>query len=146
MIYLRIVGGTGLDSWSVKRITRSWASHAEFLDTDRKVAFGAYLSGVAERPINYARFDREERYTARGITFAYEWARTQLGKKYDYSAIFGIALDRNWKDQGKWFCSELCSAAFDITKAPLFNPLADPWRITPRDLLLSLALVRVSNS
>jgi hypothetical protein len=34
-------------------------------------------------------------------------ARSQKGKKYDWSAIFGIAFRTGWNSTAKWFCSEL---------------------------------------
>jgi len=66
------------------------------------------------------------------------------GKSYDFSAIGGIALDRNWRDSHRWFCSELIAAAFEAVGSPLLNPSANVWRITPRDLLLSMNLAAVS--
>jgi hypothetical protein len=143
MILLRIVDGTGLDSWMVRQVTRGWATHSEFVNTDNRTAFGAYLSGVGSRPMGYAKFKRVEYYTAPGIDQAYEWARTQAGKKYDYSAIFGIFLDRNWRDENRFFCSELTTLAFEKAGCPILNPAAPVYRITPRDQLLSLAITKV---
>jgi len=39
------------------------------------------------------------------------FAQAQLHKGYDYSAIFGIALLRDWQDDARWYCSELAIAA-----------------------------------
>jgi uncharacterized protein YycO len=71
-------------------------------------------------------------------------ALTQAGKPYDFYAIGGIAFDRNWRDSHRWFCSELIAAAFEAAGSPLLNPSANVWRITPRDLLLSMNLAAVS--
>lgn len=40
------------------------------------------------------------------------WARTQVGKPYDYKGAFGLALapDRDWMEPDKWFCFELAAA------------------------------------
>jgi uncharacterized protein YycO len=44
------------------------------------------------------------------------WLISQIGKRYDYEAYFGIAFynmfdkDRNWQEEDKWFCSELAAA------------------------------------
>lgn len=40
------------------------------------------------------------------------WARTQLGKPYDWKGAFGLALapDRDWMQPDKWFCFELAAA------------------------------------
>lgn len=42
------------------------------------------------------------------------------------------------------FCSELIAAAFEVVGSPLLNPSANVWRITPRDLRLSIELVPIS--
>lgn len=34
-------------------------------------------------------------------------AMTQLGKPYDFLAILGIGLKRDWQEDDKWVCSEL---------------------------------------
>ena len=90
------------------------------------------------------RYTRALRFSAPAIDQAFKWALTQAGKSYDFSAIGGIVLDRNWRDSRRWFCSELIAAAFEAVGSPLLNPSANVWRITPRDLLLSMNLDAVS--
>lgn len=144
MILLRIVDGQGWDSAMVRFMTRSWATHAEYVDTEGQIAFGAYLSGVARRPIRYAKFKAVRYYTFPNIEMAYAQALTQEGKPYDYSAIFGIALNRNWRSRDKWFCSEL--VAWSAEKFwSLLNPAAPVRCITPRDLTLSTEIQEVSH-
>jgi hypothetical protein len=55
-----------------------------------------------------------------------------------------MAVHRDWHDESKWFCSEFVEGSFDHPKWPLAvdNGLVN--RITPRDLLLSPRLIRVS--
>lgn len=127
-------------SAAIRYSTRSWASHAEFVDTDRGVTFGARArGGVKERPCERDHYSKAEQFTAANITHAYEWARTQAGKPYDFSAITGMAAGRDWHDDARWFCSELIHVAFEKVGNPLLStrPSALPYRITPRDLLLS---------
>jgi uncharacterized protein YycO len=127
-------------SAAIRFSTRSWASHAEFVDTDRQITLGARsMGGVKLRPCEKDHYSRREQFTASGMTEAYLWARTQIGKPYDFSAITGIALDRDMHDESKWFCSELVAVAFETIGHPLLStrPSASVWRITPRDLLLS---------
>jgi len=38
----------------------------------------------------------------------------QIGKKYDYKAIFSFLRNRNKQDNSKWFCSELAHTYFDF--------------------------------
>lgn len=121
--------------------TRSWASHIEFVDTDRGVTVGArFNGGVRERLCASDRYTRVEQFTSRGIELAYQWARTQIGKPYDLSAVFGIGFGgRDWRQDDAWFCSELVAFSFETTDSPLLStrPSASVYRITPRDILLS---------
>ena len=127
-------------SWAIRFSTRSWCSHVEFVLDDGSTLGAHAAGGVLHRPYAHNPRGHVERYTAPMIDAAYEVALTQVGKRYDFSAITGIALDRNWRDPSRWFCSELVAAAFESVDAPLLNPAAQVWRITPRDLLLSLAI------
>ena len=72
-----------------------------------------------------------------GVNEAFAWALTQQGKKYDWRAILGLAVDRSWQERGRWFCSELVAAAFEKINLPLLNFYAPVAFITPRDLMLS---------
>lgn len=38
-------------------------------------------------------------------------ARSQLGKPYDWTAIAGLGLHRDWQEEDSWFCSELVAWA-----------------------------------
>jgi hypothetical protein len=132
-------------SAAIRYTTRSWASHAEFFVNDGYLQYtlGARsLGGVKIRPASRDHYSRVEQFTANGIEQAYAWAYEQIGKPYDFSAITGIALDRNYHDENRWFCSELVAVAFEQVGAPLLStrPSNMTWRITPRDLLLSRKL------
>ena len=54
------------------------------------------------------------------------WARSQVGKEYDWRGVFGIALapDRNWQDESDWFCFELAAAALAHAGRDLFADYA----------------------
>lgn len=68
------------------------------------------------------------------------WLSAQLGKPYDWSAIYGMAFRRDWHKDDKWFCSELVEGAFSAAGYPLVNGSLILDRVTPRDLLLSTRL------
>jgi hypothetical protein len=132
-------------SAAIRFSTRSAVSHAEFVDPVTGSTFGARCTGVKWRGAHASRrYTCALRFTAPAIDEAFAWALMQAGKSYDFSAICGIALDRNWRDSRRWFCSELIAAAFEAVGSPLLNPSANVWRITPRDLLLSTNLAPVS--
>lgn len=35
----------------------------------------------------------------------------QIGKPYDFTALFGLVLQRDWQEPDSWFCSELLEAS-----------------------------------
>ena len=61
----------------------------------------------------------------------------QLGKKYDWSAIFAFPFRASWNVPDKWFCSELAASALlhggFMVKLPTH-------RVTPRDLWYALQI------
>ena len=71
------------------------------------------------------------------VRAAVSWASKQVGKSYDWTAICGFALRRDWHDETRWFCSELVEGAMDHCGAQLLHDSGYLDRITPRDLYLS---------
>ncbi len=73
---------------------------------------------------------------------AIEAARSQLGKPFDHSALWGFLEDqaheklRNWRDNGQWFCSELCVWAEEGAKLFSYPLIVTKGRISPADKLL----------
>lgn len=67
----------------------------------------------------------------------WKYAQTMVGKPYDYiaAAMLGLPFPRDWKDDSRWYCSELASASLLYAGMPIISP--DTWGVTPRDLLLS---------
>lgn len=62
-----------------------------------------------------------------------EASRSQLGKPYDWTAVLGLGLRRDWQERDAWFCSELI--AWSAAEA------GEPWyrceslrRVTPQHL------------
>ena len=60
-------------------------------------------------------------------------ARSQIGKPYDWTAVAGLGLHRNWQEDDSWFCSELVAWAAAQAGEPWFRPEALR-RITPQHL------------
>ena len=60
------------------------------------------------------------------------WAKSQIGKGYDWFGALGIAFRRNWEEDDCWFCSEYVAWLFQRVGRPLVNKPG--WRITPPDL------------
>ena len=62
-----------------------------------------------------------------------EIARSQLGKPYDWTALLGIGMHRNWQEDDRWFCSELVAWSCLQSGKPIINK--ETWRVTPQDVL-----------
>jgi len=151
LIYLYLSTRTwALDSALIRWHTCCEYSHCGFYDSDRMAFYSAQLRGGVRWRSRGGRGDNRETnsrvllLSAPGADAALAWALTQQGKKYDYSAIFGIALDRNWREEDSWYCSELVAASFEKIGQPLFNPAFQLWRVVPRDLLLAMGLLPVN--
>ena len=103
----------------------------------------AKCTGVVPRLGDYAVFSRDERVIISCTDLQYQqawtWLRQQLGKPYDSTGLFRSFLfdDYNWRDEDKWWCSEL--AAVFIEKAG-FSPIATPAnRVSPNDAYIYAA-------
>lgn len=60
-------------------------------------------------------------------------AASQIGKPYDYTAILGLGLHRDWQEEDSWFCAELVAWSFNALGQPLFRSEC-MHRITPPHL------------
>jgi uncharacterized protein YycO len=69
-------------------------------------------------------------FKVNNATAIWEAALTQVGKKYDWTALVGIPFHRDWSEDYAWFCSEFIAWAFDQGGTPLFNS-ENIHRITP---------------
>jgi uncharacterized protein YycO len=61
-----------------------------------------------------------------------DFATAQVGKKYDYSGIFGFLARKETQTADKWFCSELVAASFMAAQIALVRDY--PHKIAPCDL------------
>lgn len=92
----------------------SW-SHCGIVTPGMTVIEAAAFHGVIER--TYADFIvSASKYSVKVIplesdALAVQWARSQIGKPYDWSGAIGLAFHREWDDPAAWFCSELIEGA-----------------------------------
>lgn len=97
------------------------------------------IGGVQIRSFNYVK-PIKEWFTHIDVTPEVEqkaiaWARLQIGKSYDWSAILGFGFKRDWHQDSSWNCSELAGEMFVQGGDPLFNEeMVSIDRVTPRDL------------
>ena len=111
----------------IRVATWSRWSHVAIVDGDHVIEAVA-LHGVRRVPLSEA-IGRAKRYALverpcrnpKGVIAA---AISQIGKPYDYTAVLGIGLHRDWQEDDAWYCAELVAWAFDQATEPLFRPEA----------------------
>ncbi len=62
----------------------------------------------------------------------------QVGRRYDWFALVGLAFGQNWSRKGRWFCSRLEDAAYEAAGLDLKGDLPTA-RCTPALLATSPA-------
>lgn len=98
--------------------------------------------GVAVRPPDYAKFTHRVVMmipvtNAEWIAF-WDFARAQLGKKYDWLAILAFLFNRDWRDRNRWYCSELLLACLEARpRSPRYYLAAN--KVTPNAAALLLS-------
>lgn len=87
----------------------SW-SHCAVVTPQQTVIEAAAFHGVIERPL--ADFlAHVSKSSVKDIALpddaaAIAWARSQIGKPYDWAGATGLAFQREWQRADFWFCSE----------------------------------------
>ncbi len=142
-VYVYIVFTT-LNHWISRLIcwfTRGKWSHVELFLPEHNNLIGAMPGkGVIIRKFsNIAksiyRVSMVEVYSTEIQSAIIKKAKEQLGKPYDWAAIFGFVFRRDWQKQKKWFCSELVAYAFNKGGIPLLDGKAS--LVSPRDVDMS---------
>lgn len=149
MINLRFCTGNGPISRAIRMAEYGfWASHVEAVMPAGNIIGAHADGGVMAREPGYDKgsstkeaFVSLETDDATEQRFC-EFMRAQVGKPYDFSAIAGFMLGRNWRENDSWFCSELVTAALEHS-GWMPTLCAGAGHISPRDLMLVLS-ARVS--
>jgi hypothetical protein len=148
---------TAFTSGVIRRLTHSQFSHVDFLLPDGLLGVSGVdpsisdLGGVLIRPFGcwpyltkpkVARINCSDE-TADKVIAA---AKTQLGKPFDNSAMWGMLNDqaeekikgtaRNWRDPSQWFCSELVAWAMETGGLFPYKLAVMKSRVSPADVLL----------
>lgn len=128
----------GFASWLIRKVTWSrWSHVAILVDPGHLIDSTFTHRGVKLRTVTEALKDAAD-YTyvdfyvpsAAAVRMV---ARDELDKPYDWTALFGLWLKRDWQEPDSWFCSELVAYCFERAGCPLFRD-GTTSRITPRDL------------
>lgn len=151
-LILRFSGSSNIVGMAIKLYTWSRYSHVETVvdhPTKGRMLFGALpFSGVGYRPTDATDGEFVEEYIVDTTPFLkhcyVEKLISQQGKPYDYTALAGILIHRDWgTNESSWFCSELIAWAMKESGIK-FLRTEHKNRITPEELLLSPLLRRIT--
>jgi len=125
--------------------TQCWQSHVEFELPDGSTlgsrwSLNSADNGVRIRPPQACHGQINVTHkTFTGIEDAAAFCRTLIGTPYNLKGIFGIATAKDFYDENALDCSHaVFISAEKGAHVLLLNPIdIQPWKITPRDLLLS---------
>ncbi len=136
-VRLAFYRGTGLTGWAIRTVTWSDYDHVALLLPDGSVLDVEPGAGVSEHAtvrVADAVFavDAPDSACDHAVAFAMQ----QIGKPYDWTAVIGIGLHRDWRQTDSFFCSELVALAFENAGCPLLHA-NHVNRVTPGDLLMS---------
>jgi uncharacterized protein YycO len=125
-----------LGSWAIRFFTWSPWSHCVIVeDAEHGIDSTFAHGGVRRRLLSdiLAECSRAVQVEVRAPdeAAALDFARLQLGKPYDWTAIVGFIVQRNWAEPDAWFCNELAEASLVAGGRPRWR--SDLNRITPRD-------------
>lgn len=125
-----------------------WATHVDAVMPDGNLLGAHAAGGVRSRSPDYdvKTVTRSEfiELAASGEVEAkfFAFLTDQIGKPYDFEAVFAFVAARNWREPKAWFCSELQTAALEA--AGWFSSVVvGVNHIMPRDLFLMLTAMRL---
>lgn len=112
-----MISSYSLPSIFIKIFTFSKWNHTAILFDDGTV-FDSVFTGGGVRKMSYDEFKKHYKNIEElelGVADisgdGRRFAEAQVGKKYDWTAIFGIVFqNRHWEKPDRWFCSELVEA------------------------------------
>jgi hypothetical protein len=145
MIRLQFSAEAGFAAEAVKLYQRGWPSHVDALLPDGTLLGARLENGVAVRAYGYAKFTRvavielpQPLGADREATFL-AFLKRQLGKPYDMKAIVAFTVERDWRDERAWFCSELIARALEVSRFFPKDLSVGVNEVTPRDLMMAVS-------
>jgi uncharacterized protein YycO len=129
-----VVSSHGPMAYLIKLFTMSKWNHSAIyfedenlvIDADTPAGVNKYtlVEFISKYP-NYVMLD----INVPDLSYAKAFAKNQIGKEYDWTAIFSFIFRRDWQEEDKWFCSELVEATLIAGGLKRFRDSAN--RITP---------------
>lgn len=118
-------------SWIIRLFTWSRWSHCGIIIGTHVIEAtakeGVVMTPIPEFKRRYKTWAIHEVPVASGVDYE-KLAYLELGKSYDWLAVFSIATRRDWDSSSKWFCSELIAHCSGIFRKDRIS------RITPEDI------------
>jgi uncharacterized protein YycO len=142
--------GTGVVSRLIRWQQRSDVSHISLIDNDNRLIEALEFRGVTDvRTLESVR--NEQRVDVFSVMVfpdqqrrAIEWARQQVGKRYDYLSVLRFVTRRDAREHnGKWFCSELAFVAAQQAGVALLERIS-PSEVSPGHFVMSPLLTHES--
>jgi hypothetical protein len=156
VITLQFSSASDLGSWIIQIYERGWPSHVDAVRDDgmllgaRSDKLAGCSAGVQLRPPNYKTFNRVEIISlpcsAQVEHDFWEFLNAQIGKPYDKKAIIAFAVQRDWRNRGQWFCSELIVSGLEESRFFPQRFLIPANEVTPRDNLVLVSPWRATLS
>ncbi len=140
---IRFSAGNDPISWLIQQRTGCVWSHCDLVMPDTGKLLGALPGdGVQLR----SRIERETRFAIYEVPVENGWlyAETQIGTPYDWLGAIacGLPFPRDWNNDEYWWCSELLAHSLAEAGLPIVS--SSSWGVTPRDLLMSPLLRKVT--
>lgn len=121
----------------IAKLGGSQWSHVGIIDRDGVTVIESIIpAGVVKTHIK----DFKARYTHTHIANistrhgidSYAMARHEIGKPYDFRALFSAIGSRCWEDPGAWMCSELVAHCSGIFRAETVSKVTvqDIWKVS----------------
>lgn len=116
--------------WAVPCSWIRWCPCSHAITVIDGIAYHAtMLHGVVAQPIAEALKNKivveiKEFKTKRiGKEKALIFAKSQIGKRYDFAGAFGLffAPDRDWQKDDRWDCAELTAAILSVARKNIFK-------------------------
>jgi hypothetical protein len=145
MIRLQFVAQRSVSTAVIQFLSHGWCSHVDTILDDGGLLGARLNGGVSIQPPDYEVWSRKvivDLPCSLKIEVAYySFVMSQVGKPYDVTADIAFALNRNWREEDSWMCSELVSFGLERSKFFPYQLAAPTSGISPASLFLTLSAI-----
>lgn len=136
-MHLISVNSKGIGGILVSLFTFSkWNHSAIYFEDTGRVYDSTFFTGVRCTNIESykQKYPRHDIYYIRvpDEDSAKKFAHEQLGKSYDWTALFGLVFRNSWEEPDSWFCSELAEATIKASGLTRFRDVVS--KLVPKEI------------